>query len=736
MGHHAGRIKLHSLKKQLGHNEFTLYGANADLVEWIRSSKFAQETLGMAKLEEADLFPALGARNEGDVVKHTKKVILKLWESYPSLGPYPFLEQLSRFEFDRFFYADYRDHVSHQLKVYLLGLYVDDCCPLLKGALNAAFAIPVGAEAEFRLRWLVTAVYHDIGYVLENPEGLQGNGKAWQVTREALNTTLAAPLSTMSAWKGVLSAEEEAQIRIKWQIYHPVVSTPVDIERYSNNGRQTDLLHFLAAEAIKAGLGADGSPVRAYYDFAVSHDPPGRQRFRDHGVVSALLLLQSWLHFRDYVARLESINDESLLNRGKPMLAQMHGRMSVCEDAIVAAAGAMSLHNVTPSLWKDLGAVQAGLTLGSFKLQLTGKDATPLSFLLGLVDTLQDWDRPTFRAPGPDEKRALADQDISISVDHGAVRIFLPADAEKYRDPATENDSRYGKAVRALKAYLHDETIDRLVQWNDSYTLRRAPKRAGTTTLINKDTAYHSPPPGWISPVRARPSPHKLIAFDLDGTLLRGEFSFSWELVWNRLGFGDDIPGKLKREYRLNGDTNSEAKRFKAYQVWCDKACAEFRKRNLTREQLREMASEVTLTRNCREALTRLREAGLTIAIVSGGINTLLEDVFPDFRRLVDFVFINELKFASSGSLDGVRATPFDFQGKRIALKRLQEVVGCTAAETVFVGDHFNDEHAMLLAGKAIAYPPNDKIAHDASTIQIKEDNLLAILPYVMKLEL
>ncbi len=244
----------------------------------------------------------------------------------------------------------------------------------------------------------------------------------------------------------------------------------------------------------------------------------------------------------------------------------------------------------------------------------------------------------------------------------------------------------------------------------------------------------HQPPADWESPVLHNPWRYKLAAFDLDGTLLRGsKFSFSWERVWNGLGFGKGIQRKLKREYRQrNAENPSRANRIEAYQDWCQQACEYFKRRHLTRDQLRGFSDSLTLTANCREALTELRKEGVAIAIISGGIDTFLEDKFPDFRDYVDFVFINQLLFSSSGALEGVRATAYDFQGKAEALDVIGLRIGSGPDETVFIGDHFNDEAIMLRVHKAIAYPPQDEVTKGVAHVRITEDNLKAVLPHIL----
>lgn len=252
--------------------------------------------------------------------------------------------------------------------------------------------------------------------------------------------------------------------------------------------------------------------------------------------------------------------------------------------------------------------------------------------------------------------------------------------------------------------------------------------------LRQRSGILHQPPQNWVSPVRSSSAKYKLVAFDLDGTLIRGnKFAFSWEIVWQELGFGKEIQNKLKREYRqktLPG--SSRASQIEAYRQWCQKATELFKERNLTRDQLMKIGNPLTLTQNCREALAALRAQGIVIAIISGGISSFLENKFSDFRDYVDFVFINQFKFSPTGLLVDVIATDYDFQGKAEALELVKKRVGCTSAETVFVGDRFNDEAVMLEVGMAIAYPPNDSVTEGASHVSVAEDNLMAILDYVL----
>lgn len=520
------------LRKTIEAREIILQGINADLVAWWRGATLAAQAFRDIPGADDLLFLALGAQPESERIRASGTLIEHLWYAHPALGPYPFLETLSRFEFDRVFYPDYRDHVTHQLKVYLLGLCAYDGCPRLRTAVDGELSL--GDEAsrrrEFLLRWLIAAVFHDIGYVLENRQAEESAGSAWQKTAEEMSCILAAPISRLRPFQRDFAREMEERVIQEHGIFVPSVKHTRDIERDTDT--KTDLFALLREPGIRAGLGPDKSvfvPIRAYYEYAFAHSPAksGRPRFRDHGVASALLLLKTWRTFAAHVRRLAALDGEPLLATILQPLRNLRDALAAHEAAVVAAAGAISLHNVTNEIWDAGDALTYDLTLSTFRIHLDGPGAGPtlrttaLAFLLAFVDTLQGWDRPLYRAPRMDDIAPRAAPDLSLSARNGRLHLYFPADALRFKTPASDSASCFSQVRAALRAYLQESAVNDLLRWDD--------QSPGTT-------AFPPEEPALLRPVVAPPAgaSTKVLTVWVDSRRRAGEEQLSFGITGER----------------------------------------------------------------------------------------------------------------------------------------------------------------------------------------------------------
>lgn len=222
----------------------------------------------------------------------------------------------------------------------------------------------------------------------------------------------------------------------------------------------------------------------------------------------------------------------------------------------------------------------------------------------------------------------------------------------------------------------------------------------------------------------------KLVAFDLDGTIIRGrKFKYSWQLIWQYLKYPDDLRVHFFNDY--------EDKKI-SYEDWCFKCVEFFKIKNLKRSDFPKISHKLKVTKNLEETISALKLENIKTAIISGGVDTFLEELIPNYQDLFDYVFINKLIFDRDGKLETVVPTKYDFEGKingilEICKKEKIEVSNCA-----YIGEEKNDRYVIdyfrkKKQGVTIAYPLRDTDVTNRANFRINRDDLLEILKYIIK---
>jgi len=224
--------------------------------------------------------------------------------------------------------------------------------------------------------------------------------------------------------------------------------------------------------------------------------------------------------------------------------------------------------------------------------------------------------------------------------------------------------------------------------------------------LINIiEVAYEASKRKTVAPAKNNAEAVKrVVAFDLDGTLIKG-FRYSWTIVFKAIGSTGKEAVKFKEDFEFGRIT---------YPDWCRSDCEILRAGGLTFERVKQAVKEsgASLTKNLVAAIKKLKANGCKVAIISGGVDSVLYSLLPDAKELFDEIFINQLVYnEKTGVLENIIPTLYDWdrygngvEGKQAGLIRLCERYGAEPKDSVFVGDDYNDVGAMAIAGMKIFY--------------------------------
>ncbi len=234
----------------------------------------------------------------------------------------------------------------------------------------------------------------------------------------------------------------------------------------------------------------------------------------------------------------------------------------------------------------------------------------------------------------------------------------------------------------------------------------------------------------------------KLVAFDLDGTLIKG-LRHSWTIIWNYYENGEDAK-KQKREIQEHRKEKFRTNQI-SYLDWCKLDEIDLKNYGATKGDFEQIArtSGVSLTNNFYEGVKKLKDCGIKLAIISGGVDAILYELIPDADDVFDEIFINRLVFSEGGKIEKVSATEYDWDdskrgvaGKNRGLERICEKYNISMQDAAFVGDDDNDMAAMKAAGLKVFYCGEQRMfvkdTNIPADITIHDNDLLKVVDYIL----
>jgi phosphoserine phosphatase len=212
----------------------------------------------------------------------------------------------------------------------------------------------------------------------------------------------------------------------------------------------------------------------------------------------------------------------------------------------------------------------------------------------------------------------------------------------------------------------------------------------------------------------------RLVAFDLDGTLIEGTI-FLWQTLHQ--AFATDLRARRQA-----------AEDFRAgridYRQWFEEDLRLLKEAGADRRGLERVLAGLRPAQGGRQVLQELRRRGYRLAVISGSLDLALNYFYPE--ELFDHVLINRVFFDEKGNICGGQHTPYDLDHKAEGLRQLAGREGISTAQCAFVGDNLNDVEAMRVAGLAVAIDPKRPELKNSARLVLERGGLprlLEILP-------
>jgi phosphoserine phosphatase len=192
-----------------------------------------------------------------------------------------------------------------------------------------------------------------------------------------------------------------------------------------------------------------------------------------------------------------------------------------------------------------------------------------------------------------------------------------------------------------------------------------------------------------------------VVAFDFDGTLSDSEMTV---LLGDQCGVADQMDEITERAM------NNEIEYAESLRQRC--ALLE----GLDDEKAQAAFDQVVLRSGAADVIEALREAGVYVAILTGGFERGVAAALEKEGVEVDAIVANRLPVAD-GALTGEVEGPLIEGTKDDALEVLTAVVGEDRENTIAVGDGANDLPMLEVAGLAVGFEPKPNVAPSCEVI-------------------
>lgn len=211
---------------------------------------------------------------------------------------------------------------------------------------------------------------------------------------------------------------------------------------------------------------------------------------------------------------------------------------------------------------------------------------------------------------------------------------------------------------------------------------------------------------------------YRLVVFDCDGVLI--DITSSW--VWIHQHFGVDNEESWRQYDRGEIDGLEFMRRDIA--LWRGK------RPGVTANDIRRILDELPFMKGAKETFVELKKANVRTAIVSGGLDLLVDKVGAILGA--DFMYSNRLCTYPDGRLTGEGELVVEPRDKSPQVREVQGMVKVDREATAAIGDTAGDATMFKVASLGIAFNFCDDIVSSSAQVCIKEKDLTKVLDHLL----
>lgn len=397
------------------------------------------------------------------------QIWIDLWIAEPGLPHQPLIKLLAIQETQGVKYPGYRDHVIHSFWTYLLGLYLYKACKPIHNAISLKLT-----SHQFLRSWKIASFFHDIGNIcdvgIDNEE--QKYESDLKPILDDITNFIRFPLRTYLEMRGKsLGRGEEEELAQACSLYRPVIENLDQLERRPDKPAGGWILEEIERLIIPTKLAINGvrTPLKNYNELTKNEKPKHRNRFRDHGILSAMILLYEFYHFDNYIKKLRGTDFPGSLNDDIPdlireIISNSNSGLSITEEyslAVHEAASAIALHDINVNNWYPYQSKKYQLNFSNYRIDLS---ENPLAFLLALVDVLQCWSRRRYLFSDEQGDLSLPSQDVHIRCS-GDLIFWSVDQRNQIKSSTTSTKKQYEKlkqSIQDMSDYMNIPGLDDL----------------------------------------------------------------------------------------------------------------------------------------------------------------------------------------------------------------------------------------------------------------------------------